>query len=191
LGTEILGDLARVGRAAPAWIVAGVGSGATSAGIGRCLRQRGLPTRLAVVDPENSAYFAGWVMDCPGYSTGMPSHIEGIGRPRVEAAFDASAVDLVIPVPDAASVAAMRWLRARAAVQAGPSTGAALWGALRMVDRMRRDGVTGSVAAVMADGGAPYADTYYADDWVAAKGWELGGPTAELERFLATGAWPR
>ncbi|WP_326595035.1 PLP-dependent cysteine synthase family protein [Streptomyces sp. NBC_01803] len=189
LGPEILNDLEAAGEGQPAWIVTGVGSGATSAAIGRHLRLRGLPTRLAVVDPENSAYFPGWATDCPGYSTGMPSRIEGIGRPRVEPAFDASVVDLVIPVPDAASVAAMRHLRAVTGLHAGPSSGACLWGAFQILERMRAEGATGPVVMVVGDGGEPYRDTYDDDTWVAGKGWRLDGPLADLRRFTTTGTW--
>ncbi|MDQ2781102.1 MAG: pyridoxal-phosphate dependent enzyme, partial [Actinomycetota bacterium] len=38
----------------PAWIVVGAGTGGTSATFGRYVRFRGAPTRVAVVDPENS-----------------------------------------------------------------------------------------------------------------------------------------
>ncbi|MFE6338381.1 PLP-dependent cysteine synthase family protein [Streptomyces sp. NPDC057798] len=189
LGAQILDDLAKAGEPAPVWIVVGVGSGATSAAVGKHLRMRGVGTRLAVVDPEHSAYFPGWAADFPGYTTGMPSRIEGIGRPRMEPAFDPSVVDLVIPVPDVASVAAMRHLHAVTGLMAGPSSGSCLWGAFHVLDRMRRDGERGAVVMVVGDGGAPYRDTYYDDSWVSAKGWQLGGPLCDMERFTATGTW--
>jgi len=184
---EILRDLAALGQPAPTWIVLGVGTGASSRAVGRYLRHWNHPTRVAVVDPENSAYFPGWVTDCADYATGMPSRIEGIGRPRMEPAFDGSVVDQVVPVRDAASVAAMRYLDTVMGLRAGPSTGACLQGACHLLSRMRRDGVTGTVVLVAADSGEPYADTYYNDDWVAAKGWSLDGPTAELAQFMRTG----
>ena len=40
----------------PEWIVVGAGTGGTSATIGRYVRYRGLATRLAVVDPQGSAF---------------------------------------------------------------------------------------------------------------------------------------
>ncbi|GAA1269775.1 PLP-dependent cysteine synthase family protein [Saccharothrix xinjiangensis] len=178
-----------VAAAHPRWVVLGVGTGASSRLVGRHLRRRGLPTRLAVVDPENSAYFPGWATDCPDYSTGMPSRIEGIGRPRLEPAFDASVVDLVIPVPDAASVAAMRHLHAVTGLRAGPSTGACLWGACHLLHRMRQAGERGSVVMVVGDSGEPYADTCYDDGWVSRNGWDLSGPAAALARFARTGEW--
>lgn len=184
LALEVLADSGQ-----PEWIVLGVGTGASSRAVGRHLRRHGHPTRIAVVDPEDSAYFAGWATDSPDYATGMPSRIEGIGRPRVEPAFDASVVDLVIPVPDAASVAAMRHLDAALGLPVGPSTGACLWGACHLLHRMLEQGREGTVVLVVGDSGLPYADTYYDDGWVAAKGWDLTGPAAALRRFFATGRW--
>ena len=148
----------------------------TSAAIGRRLRAHGLAGKLAVADPENSAYFPGWATGAPDYATGMPSRIEGVGRPRMEPAFDASVVDLVIPVPDAAGVAAMRHLHAVTGISAGPSSGSCLWGAFHVLDRMRREGGEGPVVMVVGDGGDAYRDTYYDDAWVEAQGWRLDGP---------------
>ncbi|MDR3035634.1 MAG: pyridoxal-phosphate dependent enzyme, partial [Kitasatospora sp.] len=44
----------------PDWIVVGAGTGGTSATIGRYIRYRRHATRLAVVDPENSAFYGGY-----------------------------------------------------------------------------------------------------------------------------------
>lgn len=156
--------------AAPAWVVVGVGTGATSAAIGRHLRAHGLPTRLAVVDPENSAYFPAWVTGAADYGTGMPSRIPGIGRPRVEPGFQPDLIDLVIPVPDAASVAAMRWVRNKAGVDAGPATGANMWGVRQLVRRMRQEDSDGVIVTINGDGGEAYRHTHLDPAWVLERG---------------------
>ncbi|CCH31364.1 pyridoxal-phosphate dependent enzyme [Actinosynnema sp. NPDC047251] len=179
LVTEILHEVPE-----PAWIVLGVGTGASSHVVGRHLRRRGATTRVAVVDPENSAYFPGWVTDSPDYGTGMPSRVQGIGRPQIEPAV----VDLVIPVPDAVGIAAMRHLAA-AGLRAGPSTSAALRGACHLLHRMRDEGTPGPVVLVAADSGTPYATTYYDDEWVSAKGLDPSPHAAVLEHFTRTGDW--
>src|ERR1700742_5081316 len=89
----------------PTWVVVGAGTGGTSATIGRYIRYRRHASRLAVVDPENSAFFAGW-RDDDAAAVGQPSRIEGIGRPRVEPSFVPGVVDRMIAVPDAASIGA-------------------------------------------------------------------------------------
>ena len=70
----------------PAWIVVGVGTGGTSATIGRYARFGRYPTRMCVVDPEDSIFYSAWTGD-PSAFTGRPSRIEGIGRQRLEPSF--------------------------------------------------------------------------------------------------------
>ncbi|MEV6931725.1 pyridoxal-phosphate dependent enzyme [Dactylosporangium sp. NPDC051485] len=173
----------------PVWAVVGAGTGTTSATLGRHLRYHGYPTQLAVVDPENSAYWPSWVTGYPGYGTGMPSRIEGIGRPRVEPAFLPAVVDLMIPVPDAASLAAMRHLAATTGWSAGPSTGTNLWGALRIAHGMRQRGETGSIATLICDGAAAYRSTYYDDAWTEGKKLDPKPYTEVIDRFLTHGEW--
>ena len=173
----------------PEWIVVGAGTGGTSATIGRFLRYRRHATRLAVVDPENSAFLGGWADDDPGHVTGRPGRIEGIGRPRVEPSFVPTIVDRMIRVPDAASLAAMRHLAEATGRRAGGSTGTNLWGAFALIAEMLAAGRTGSVVTLLCDGGERYADTYHSDAWVTAQGLDLAPHTATLEHFAATGEW--
>ncbi|RBY87178.1 PLP-dependent cysteine synthase family protein [Blastococcus sp. TBT05-19] len=173
----------------PEWVVVGAGTGGTSATIGRYLRYRRHPTRLAVVDPENSAFLPGYEAGEPGWTTGTPSRIEGIGRPRVEPSFVPTIVDRMIGVPDAASVAAMRHLERVTGRRAGGSTGTNLWGAFGLVAEMLATGRRGSVVTLLCDGGERYAHTYYSDEWVAAQGMDLAPATDTLVRFAATGEW--
>lgn len=173
----------------PAWIVVGAGTGGTSATFGRYVRYRRLDTRVAVVDPENSAFYGGWQTGASDYATGMPSRIEGIGRPRVEPSFIATVIDEMIQVPDAASIAAIRLLRDRTRRWAGGSTGTNLYGAFELIARMRSAGERGSVVTLICDAGDRYANTYYDDDWVAQQGFDLAPHRARMERFLESGEW--
>jgi cysteine synthase A len=175
----------------PAWIVVGAGTGGTSATIGRYARYQRLPTRLCVVDPENSAFYPAWRDgDWSTVTTGRGSRIEGIGRPTVEASFQPLVVDRMVQVPDAASLAAMRAASAVLGRRVGGSTGTNLWGAFGLIAGMLAVGETGSVVTLLCDGGERYIDTYYADGWVADQGLDLAPHLSSVERFLATGAWP-
>src|SRR5699024_10307931 len=128
----------------PEWIVVGAGTGGTSATIGRYVRYRCRQTKLCVVDVEGSAYFPSWVSDDPD-CTGRGSRIEGIGRPRVEASFLPTVVSRMMSVPDAASLATMRWASEHLGRRVGGSTGTNLWGALQLAVEMRDQGVQGSI----------------------------------------------
>ncbi|MFF1923021.1 pyridoxal-phosphate dependent enzyme [Streptomyces sp. NPDC058221] len=187
---EIFDQLGGEPHPVPEWIVTGAGTGATSAVIGRHLRQHGHPTRLAVVDPENSAYFPAWASGCADYTTGMPSRIPGIGRPRTEPGFRPALIDLMIPVPDAASLAAVRWLRTATGIEAGPATGTNLWGTCHLVARMREAGVRGSVVTVIGDGAGPYRTTHLDTAWARERGLDPTPYATRIERFARTGEWP-
>ena len=144
---------------------------------------------MAVVDPENSAFYGGWETGAADYGTGMPSRIEGIGRPRMEPSFIPSVIDHMIRVPDAASIAAIRVLRERTRYWAGASTGTNLCGAFELIAQMREHGERGSVVTLICDGGERYEKTYYDDAWVAEQGLDLAPHRARIERFLTDGAW--
>ncbi|AGP51940.1 cysteine synthase [Streptomyces rapamycinicus NRRL 5491] len=190
IADEIFDQMSGEPHPIPEWIVSGAGTGATSAAIGRHLRRHGHPTRLAVVDPENSAYFPAWVSGCGDYTTGMPSRIPGIGRPRTEPGFLPAVIDLMIPVPDAASIAALRWLRTVAGIEAGPAAGTNFWGMCYLVARMRRAGMRGSVVTIIGDGADPYRNTHLNTEWVRARGLDPAPYEADIELFARTGDWP-
>ena len=142
-----------------------------------------------MVDPENRAFFEGWASGDPSHVTGRPSRIEGIGRPRVEPSFLPSVVDAMVSVPDAASIAAMRWCSQVTGRLVGGSTGTAMWGALRLVASMHEAGQAGSVVTLLCDGGERYATTYYDDEWLAAQGLDITPYAKTLETFYDTGTW--
>jgi cysteine synthase A len=173
----------------PTWIVLGAGTGGTSATIGRYLRYRGVPTGVCVVDPEGSAFFDGWRASDPAHQTGCGSRVEGIGRPRMEPSFVPTVVDRMIRVPDAASVAAARYLLELTGRRAGASTGANLYGALKLSCEMRAAQVSGSIVTLLCDEGSRYADSYFDDDWVAAQGMRLEPWLETFRRAVGDGIW--
>ncbi|WP_136609691.1 L-cysteine desulfhydrase Cds1 [Sinomonas albida] len=172
----------------PRWVVVGAGTGGTSTTIGRYVRYRRFATRLAVVDPERSAFYPSW--ETGEAADGEASRIEGIGRPRLEPSFNPAIVDRMVPVPDGASIAAMRHLKERFGFDAGPSTGTNLWGVWQLIAEMIAGGESGSVVTLMCDGGGRYANSYGSDAWLAANGLDPRPHTRVLEEFFATGLWP-
>ena len=174
----------------PAWIVVGAGTGGTSATFGRYVRYKRHTTKIAVVDPENSSFYGAWQTGALDYATGMPSRIEGIGRPRVEPSFVPGVIDEMFQVPDAGSLAAIRLLRERTGHWAGGSTGTSLYGAFRLIGRMVEEGQAGSVVTLLCDGGERYAHTYYNDEWLAEQELDLEPYTALFHEFLTTGKFP-
>lgn len=189
IAESIFGQLALEEHPIPAWIVVGAGTGGTSATIGRYLRYHCHHTRLAVVDPENSAFYPAWRDGTGENATGLPSRIEGIGRPRMEPSFVPGVIDHMMQVPDAASVAAMRHLHSLAGLHAGPSTGTNLWGVWQLIAAMIQEGRTGSVVSLMCDGGDRYAGSYYNPEWLATQGLDPAPYESTLRKFFDSGIW--
>ncbi|MGP5227472.1 PLP-dependent cysteine synthase family protein [Arthrobacter rhombi] len=177
----------------PAWVVAGAGTGGTSATLGRYIRYHQHESRLAVGDPEGSAFLPAWTAWNDGGDplavTGAPSRIEGIGRPLPEPSFVPSVIDLVQTVPDGASVAAMRHLSGWAGLHAGPSTGTNMWQIWRLVAQMRAAGQQGSVVSLICDGAERYAGSHYDAAWLERAGIDTTPYEGVIEAFLADGDW--
>ena len=173
----------------PDWIVVGAGTGGTSATIGRYIRYRRHPTRLCVVDPENSAFFPSYASGDSQVVTGMSSRIEGIGRPRVEPSFLPDVVDRMLSVPDAASVAAAHHVGRVLGRRVGPSTGTNIWGAFELLAEMAAQGRSGSVVTLLADSGDRYADTYFSEEWLTSHGLDPSESAEVLSEFERSGRW--
>jgi cysteine synthase A len=186
IAESIFGQMQLEQHPIPAWAVVGAGTGGTSATIGRYLRLMRYPTRLCVVDPEDSIFYSYWTGD-PSTFTGRRSRIEGIGAQRVEPSFLPDIVDRMFQVPDAASIATMRFVRERTGRSVGGSTGTNVWGSFLLVAEMLSRGERGSIVTLICDGGDRYAGTYYSDEWVRDQGLDLAPYTEALERFLEDG----
>ena len=115
-----------------------------------------------------------------------PSLIEGVGRPRCEPSFVPGVVDRMMKVPDAASIAAMNVLSRRLRRPVGGSTGTNFLALCRLASEMRRAGETGSLVTLICDSGERYRQTYYAPEWLAARGLDPAPYEAELSSFLET-----
>jgi cysteine synthase A len=164
----------------PRWIVVGAGTGGTSATIGRYIRYRpDLSTvKLCLVDPESSIFWR--ILSGADFSDVGPSLVEGIGRSHRVASFVPCLIDKAISVPDAASIASMRWLETCTGRRFGPSTGTNLLGVMALAGAMKAAGQSGSIVSLACDPGERYAATVYDDAWLAERGVDL---SPWVERF--------
>lgn len=164
----------------PHTVVMSAGTGGTSATIGRYIRYKGLDSRLLVVDPEYSVFYDSYQSGDTELTASVGSKIEGIGRPQVEASFQPAIIDVMIKVPDTASIATLYWLEGRMGRKAGASTGTNLWGALQVAQEMKANGEQGSIVTLMCDSGERYLDTYYNAAWVREN---IGDIQPELDKL--------
>lgn len=178
IAESIFAQLGQEAHPVPHWVVVGAGTGGTSTTIGRYIRYRQLDTQLCVADVQHSAFFHAWDDQPPREISA--SRIEGIGRPRVEPSFTPRLIDRMIRVPDAASIAAMRWGSEQLGQLIGGSTGTNLWASLMLADEMADQGIEGAVLTLLCDQGERYRDTYYSDSWLTDQGIDLSPYTGFL-----------
>lgn len=157
----------------PRWVVCSCGTGGTTATIGRYIRYQGYDTRVCAADPENSVFFDAYRQNDDSLELETGSLIEGIGRPRVELSFIPSVIDRMIKVPDLASLAALRYLETTLGRRCGGSTGTNFIAALQLMHDMHQAGQQGSIVTVLCDSGERYSQTYYNDQWLSDRGFDL------------------
>lgn len=180
IASAILAQMAGEPHAIPAWIVAGAGTGGTATTIGRHCRYRGVATRLCVADVEHSAFYQGYRDQDPLARCPLPSRIEGVGRPRVEPSFLPGTVDRMMKLPDAVSIAGMRVVSDLLGRPVGPSTGANFVAAALLALEMTAESRAGSIATLICDHGARYADCHHDRRWLDRQGLAESVDAAEM-----------
>ena len=169
----------------PRWIVCGAGTGGTSATLGRFVRYNHYSTGICVSDPEGSVFHRYFEDRSITMLERCECLIEGIGRARVEPSFIPEALDRMVVVRDADSIAAARVLSERLGRRCGGSTGTNLWACARLIAEMAARGESGSVVSILCDQGERYVSTYFNDEWVAGKGLDLAPGTRAMREFFA------
>lgn len=188
IAESLFGQMSHEAHAVPVWIVAGAGTGGTTATIGRYIRYRCLPTRLCLADPEASVFHRHLADRSICTVSGLPSVIEGIGRPRCEPSFIPELIDRAYAVTDAASIAAARALSRRIGRSCGGSTGTNMWAVARIVSEMVEQGKQGSVATLLCDSGERYRSSLEDDTWLNRRGLDIRPAEDAMERFFETGS---
>ena len=188
IAESIFQQLRREPHPVPAWLVCSAGTGGTLATLGRYVRYGRFATQVCGGDAEFSVFFAHYECRDATLRLEQGSRIEGIGRPRVEASFLPEVIDAMVKVPDAASVAAMRWLSRRLGRSVGPSTGTNLLAALACARQMRSRGESGAIVTLLCDSGERYQLSYHDSRWCESRGLQDAGLEAQVVAALEGGA---
>jgi cysteine synthase A len=171
-GPEIERQLALLGKQADAF-VAGVGTGGTVMGVGRCLRRGGRPVRVHPLEPANS----------PTLRTGhkIAQHrIQGISDEFVPSILKLDELDHVVDVWDGDAILMAQSLCHTLGLAVGISSGANIIGAMELVEELGDDA---TVATILPDCNKKYLSTALChaepprDDYVT--------PRVMLDHFLA------
>jgi cysteine synthase A len=129
-----------------ACFVAGVGSGGTLQGIGRYLSEHKPDARIVAVEPRN-------VSALLGHEPGL-HQIQGIGDGFVPAVLDVTLVDEVIEVTDEDAIETTRQLGRDFGLLVGISSGANVWAARRLAER-----IPGNIVTILPDRAERYFST--------------------------------
>jgi cysteine synthase A len=111
--------------------VAGVGSGGTIQGVGTYLKERNSEILVAAVEPKNSAALL-------GHEPGLHK-IQGIGDGFIPEILDPSLIDEVITVSDDDAIEMTRRIARLEGALVGTSSGANVWAALQLAERLGRN----------------------------------------------------
>jgi len=169
--------------------VAGVGTGGTISGTGRFLKdasagREGGGVYVVGADPEGSVYSGG---------DGRPYLVEGVGEDFWPGAYDPTVPDEIIAVWDADSFEMTRRLAREEGLLVGGSSGMAVVAALRLAERLEKQGPDAAVPAeravivvLLPDGGRGYLSKIFNDSWMRSYGFQSAGEGASVADVLRT-----
>ncbi|MCL4491415.1 MAG: cysteine synthase A [Nitrospirae bacterium] len=141
---EILNDLGSV----PDAFVAGVGTGGTVTGVGEALREKNPGVWIAAIEPATSPVLSG--------GKAGKHKLAGLGAGFVPGVLNTEIYNEVIQVTDNDAAEATRQLALKEGILAGISSGAALWAALKVAERI---GKGKNLVVIFPDRGDRYLST--------------------------------
>lgn len=147
------------------YFIAGIGTGGTIGGVAKFLKEKDPGIRIIAIDPEGSIFY-----DYFKYKKMVepkPYLIEGLGDEFLIKCADFSNIDDMFRVSDRDSFLFARKLLKEEGILAGGSSGAALWGALKLAKEINKDA---RIVTIFPDSSNRYLSTIFNDEWMKEKG---------------------
>lgn len=144
--------------------VAGVGTGGTISGIAKYLKEKNPKVQVIGIDPEGSIYSG-------DYSKSYK--IEGIGEDFIPRNVSLSLIDHFERVSDKDAFDTCTKLAKEEGILVGGSSGAAVYGALRVAKNLKETDV---VVVILPDTGRAYLSKIFSDTWMREMGYSADTP---------------
>ena len=147
--------------------VASGSTGGTISGTGRYLKEKNPDIKIYMPDPIGSVYFEYFKTGVAPNLGGCTYEVEGIGEDHVTKAMDFSVVDEMWQFTDRDAFLTARLLAREEGIMGGGSTGANVWGALKLAGMLEGPAL---IVTVAPDSGVKYLSKIYNDEWMKRHG---------------------
>ncbi|MGA7992140.1 MAG: cystathionine beta-synthase [Thermoanaerobaculia bacterium] len=145
--------------------VASLGTGGSTSGAGRYLKEQNPRVRVVGVEPVGS--ILGEFQRTGKMAEPAPYLVEGIGQEIIPGNVQFDVIDEILAVSDRESFHMMRRLSREEGIFVGGSAGTAVVGALKVAERMTKDDV---IVVMLPDTGERYLSKFHSDGWLADHG---------------------
>jgi cystathionine beta-synthase len=144
--------------------ISSAGTGGTTTGAGRYLKERNPNVQVIVGDPVGSILAELWRSKGQTKPEGVPYKVEGVGQDKLPGTLDLSVVDEYQAVSDRDAFAMARRLTREEGLFVGGSSGLIVHVALNVARRI--DNPNAVVVALLCDTGERYLSKLYNDEWM-------------------------
>ena len=151
------------------YFVAGIGTGGTIGGIGKYLKEKDRNIKIIGIDPEGSIFYD--YFHHKKISNPAPYLIEGLGDEFLIKCADFDNIDDIYQVSDKHAFHHARELVKKEGILAGGSSGAALWGVLKLAKSLEKPA---RIVTIFPDSAARYLSTIFNDKWMKENGFING-----------------
>jgi cystathionine beta-synthase len=144
--------------------VSSAGTGGTTTGAGRYLKERNPRIQVIVGDPVGSILAELWRSKGQTKPEGVPYKVEGVGQDKLPSTLDLSVIDEYQTVGDRDAFGMARRLTREEGLFVGGSSGLIVHVALNVARRI--DDPNAMVVALLCDTGERYLSKLYNDEWM-------------------------
>ncbi len=147
------------------YFVAGMGTGGTIGGVAQYLKEKDPHIKVIGIDPAGSVFYDYFYTRKLEKSS--PYLIEGLGDEFLIECADFSNIDDMYRVTDKEAFFHTRLLVRKEGIMGGGSSGAALWGVLKLARSLEKPA---RIVTIFPDSASRYLSTIFNDQWMKLKG---------------------